>query len=200
MPATPLRAPAEYFGRHDRPSLTRAAVVVFVEAALTGIVSWLFVERVIAQVDVAPGERASMRSAVAGALVGVVLAFFLGWLLLAAVLHVFVWFADGERGFGTTLAVVGEAELVGVVLTPVTGLVLLNLAGQTPANPEAAAEFFRQVTAFTSPPLLVVSLLGTCWKAAVQGVGIAETQGMDAGKALVLAFVVGFVGFLLNLA
>lgn len=197
---TPLVAPSKYFSQYDRPSLARAAGIVFLEGIATALVLWLFMQRVIGRIDVTPAERAEAQSAVTGALVGVVVLLFVGWFLLAAILHVFVWFADGDRGFGTTLAVVGEAELVGVVLVPVTGLALLNLAGGTPSDPRAAAEFFQQAASYGTPLLLLVSLVGTCWKAAIQGVGLAESQGMDAGKAFVLTFVVGLVGFLLNLA
>ena len=197
-------APSEYFSQYDHPSLARAAGIVFVEGIATALVLWLFVQRVIAQVDVPPAERAEVQSAVIsaviGAVVSVVVLLFVGWFLLAAILHVFVWFADGDRGFGTTLAVVGEAELVGVVLLPVTGLALLNLAGGTPSDPQAAAEFFQQAASSDTPLLLLVSFVGTCWKAVVQAVGLAESQGMDAGKAFALTVVVGLVGFLLNLA
>jgi hypothetical protein len=197
-------APSEYFSQYDHPSLARAAGIVFVEGIATAVVLWLFMQRVIAQVDVPPAERAEVQSAVIGAVIGavvsVVVLLFVGWFLLAAILHVFVWFADGDRGFGTTLAVVGEAELVGVVLLPVTGLALLNLAGGTPSDPQAAAEFFQQAASSDTPLLLLVSFVGTCWKAVVQAVGLAESQGMDAGKAFALTVVVGLVGFLLNLA
>ena len=200
VPRTPLVVPSEYFSQYDHPSLARAAGVVFVEGIATALVLWLFVQRVIAQVDVPPAERAEVQSAVIGAVVSVVVLLFVGWFLLAAILHVFVWFADGDRGFGTTLAVVGEAELVGVVLLPVTGLALLNLAGGTPSDPQAAAEFFQQAASSDTPLLLLVSFVGTCWKAVVQAVGLAESQGMDAGKAFALTVVIGLVGFLLNLA
>jgi len=200
VPSTPLLAPQEYFRRHDRPSLARAAGIVLVEALATGVVLWLFMQRVIGQVDVSAGERARVQSIVTGAVVGVFFAIFVGWLLLAAILHVFVWFADGDRGFGTTAAVVGEAEIVGLVVLPLTTVALLNFAGQTPSDPQAAAEFFQRAASFNSPLLLLVSLVGTCWKAVLQGIGLAESQGMDAGKALVLTFVVGLIGFLINLA
>jgi hypothetical protein len=200
VPRTPLVAPVEYFHQHDRPSLARATGVVLVEGLATALVLWLFMQRVIARIDVTPAERAEAQSTVTGALVGVVLLLFVGWFLLAAILHVFVWFADGERGFGTTLAVVGEAEVAGAVLVPVTGVVLLNLAGQTPADPQAAAEFFQRAASSGTPLLLLVSFLGTCWKAAIQGHGLAESQGMAPEKALVLTVVVGLAGFLLGLA
>lgn len=105
VPRTPLVAPVEYFGQHDRPSLSRATGVVLVEGLATALVLWLFMQRVIARVDVTPAEL-----------------------------------------------------------------------------------------------LLLVSFLGTCWKAAIQGHGLAESQGMAPEKALVLTVVVGLAGFLLGLA
>ncbi len=61
-------------------------------------------------------------------------------------------------------------------LARATGVVLLNLAGQTPANPQAAAEFFQRAASSGTPLLVLVSFLGTCWKAAIQGHGLAESH------------------------
>ncbi|MFB6151276.1 MAG: YIP1 family protein [Haloarculaceae archaeon] len=200
VPRTPLRSPSEYFERRNRPSLAVGAGVVVAEALAITVAIWLFMQRVVARVDAPPGAESEIRSAVSGGLVAAFFGVVVGWVLLAAIVHVFMWFADAERGFGTTLAVVGEAELVGIVVLPVTTVALLNLAGQTPADPEAAAAFFRRAASFNSPLLLLVSLVSTLWKAAIQGYGLAVSHRVDAGKALVLTLVVGIVGFLLNLA
>ncbi|MEF8852904.1 MAG: YIP1 family protein [Haloarculaceae archaeon] len=199
MPRTPLVAPTSYFRQADRPSLARAAGIVLLEGVATGVALWFFMQRVLSRVDVSAAARAEVQSTVTGALAGVVVVLFVGWALLAAFLHVFVWFSGDNRGFGTTLAVVGEAELAGVVTLPLTTVALLALAGQTPSDPQAAAAFFRRATSFSSPLLLLVSFLTTCWKAAIQGFGLAESHGIDPGKALALTVVVGLLGFLVNL-
>jgi hypothetical protein len=134
-PFTPLVRPSEYFDPYDRPSMAVAAVVVAVQALGTAVAMWLFLQRVIAHVDAPPAEKAQVRSALGGAIVGVFVAIFVGWLLLAALLHLFVWFAGGQRSFGTTLAVTGEAELAGIVLLPVTTVGLISLLGQAPLEP-----------------------------------------------------------------
>jgi succinate dehydrogenase hydrophobic anchor subunit len=200
VPRTPLVNPVDYFRQADRPSLARAAGIVALEGAAVAVALWLFMQRVLSRMDVSAAERAEVQSTVTGALVGVVLALFVGWLLLAVLFHVFVWFSGDNRGFGTTLAVVGEAELAGVVTLPLTTVALLVLAGQTPADPQAAAEFFRRAASFNSPLLMLVSFVTTCWKAAIQGFGLAESHGMDTGRALALTVVVGLIGFLFNLA
>ncbi|WP_415379827.1 YIP1 family protein [Halosimplex sp. TS25] len=198
-PSTPLVDPSTYFRRHDRPSLAVAAGIVFAQAIGVSVAMWLFLQRVIAHVDVPPEERARAQGVLFGALVGVFVAIFLGWLLLAAILHLFVWLAGGSRGFGATLAVTGEAELAGVVLLPLTAVGLFTLLGQAPSDPAAFTDFFERATSFSSPVLLVSSLLGTLWTAAIQGFGLAESHDLPVEKMLVLAFVVGVVGFLLNL-
>jgi hypothetical protein len=199
-PSTPLLNPIGYFRRHDRPSLTVGVAIVFIEATAISIAMWLFLQRVMERVDTSAGAEPEIRSAFAGAAVGVFVAVFAGWLLLAAIVHVFLWFADADEGFWTTLAVVGEAELVGIALLPVTAFGLFSLAGHVPSDPAAAAEYFQQATSFSSPLLLLSSLVGTLWKAAIQGLGLSESHDVDPGNALALTFVVGVVGFLLNLA
>ncbi|MFC7140630.1 YIP1 family protein [Halosimplex aquaticum] len=198
-PSTPLVDPGTYFRRHDRPSLAVAAGVVSVQAAAISVAMWLFLQRVIAHVEAPPEEKAQAQGALVGATVGVFVAVFFGWLVLAAILHAFVWFAGGSRGFGTTLAVTGEAELTGLVLLPLTAVGLFTLLGQAPSDPAAFTDFFERATSFSSPVLLVSSLLGMLWTAAIQGFGLAEAHDLPVEKMLALAFVVGGVGFLLNL-
>ncbi|WP_436927912.1 Yip1 family protein [Halosimplex amylolyticum] len=198
-PSTPLVSPSRYFRRHDRPSLTVATGVVFAQAIGVSVAMWLFLQRVIAHVDAPPEEKARVQGALFGVLVGVFVAIFVGWLLVAAILHLFVWLAGSQRGFGTTLAVAGEAELPGIILLPLTAVGLLTLLGQAPSEPAAFTDFFERATSFSSPVLLASSLLGTLWTAALQGFGLAEAHDLPVEKMLALAFVVGIVGFLLNL-
>ncbi|QLH76688.1 YIP1 family protein [Halosimplex rubrum] len=198
-PSTPLVRPSEYFGRYDRPSMTAAFAIVLVQATGTAIAMWLFLQRVVAHVDAPPEEKAQVQGAVTGAIVGTFVAIFAGWLLLAALLHLFVWLAGGRRTFGTTLAVTGEAEIAGVVMLPVTTVGLIGLLGQAPSDPAAFVDFFERAASFSSPVLLVSSLLGALWTAAIQGYGLAVAHDLPVEKMLALAFGIGILGFLLNL-
>jgi len=198
-PSTPLRYPSGYFQRHDRPSLSIAAGVILTEAILISITVWLFLQQVMAQVNVSPAERASVNHAISGGIIGVFIGIFFGWLLFAAIFHVFVWFASGDRGFGTTLAVVGEADLVSIVLFPIAAAGLFMMVSEIPSNPAAAAEFLEQTGPYTSPLSLLASFVGFIWKAAVQGIGLAEAHGISVSKMLTLALVLGVLGFFSNL-
>ncbi|WP_436930176.1 YIP1 family protein [Halosimplex halobium] len=198
-PSTPLVRPSEYFDRYDRPSIAVAFAVVAVQAVGTAVAMWLFLQRVVAHVDAPPEEKAQVQSALGGAIVGVFVGIFVGWLLLAALLHLFVWFAGGQRSFGTTLAVTGEAEIAGIVLLPVTTVGLISLLGQAPSDPQAFVDFFERAASFSSPVLLVSSLVSTLWKAAIQGYGLGVAHDLPVGKMLALAFGVGILGFLVNL-
>ena len=198
-PLTPLRAPTAYFCRGDRPSLALAAGIVTAQALAVTVLVWLFMKRVIDRIGLSPSEASQIESALGGALVGVFVAVFVGWGLLAALVHVFMWFADAERGFGATLAVVGEAEIVGLVLLPVTAVGLYSLVGTIPADPQAAAEYMERATSSNTPLLVLTSFVGTVWKATIQGLGLATVHDIGPGKALALTFVLGFLGLLLNL-
>lgn len=198
-PHTPLRAPREYFQRYNRPSLTVGAGVVLAQALAFVVVIWLFVGRVFAHVDVPAGTVAD-RSAMIGPLFWLVVSMVVGWLVVAAILHVFVWFADGRRGFGTTLAIVGEAEFVGLVIVPVAAVALFGTIGGMPTDPEAAMAYIENASAMGTPLLNVVGFVGTIWRAVVTGYGLSVAQDIDHGKAFVLSFAVGLLGFLIGLA
>ena len=199
-PSTPLLRPRSYFERFDRPSLARGAGFVTANAVLLPVVLWWFVGTALGRLDAPQADLQRARNSVTGEIVFVFFAVFFGWVLLAAFFHLFVWFADGSSGFGTTLAVVGEAEVVTLLTLPVVVVVFQSLLGQLPSDPEAAAAFMRRAANRQQPSLLVVSLVGTVWRAVVTGYGLAEGHDMPTEKALALAFVVGILGFLLNLA
>lgn len=198
-PSTPLRNPLAYFRRVDRPSIGVAAGVVLVNAIATTALVWWFVDSALGRIDAPRDEIAQARDAVSGQLVVIFVSVFLGWLLLAAALHVFVWFADGDGGFGTTLAVVGEAEFVSFLVLPVVFAVFLSLLGQIPADPDAAADFLRRAAGRERPLLLLVSLVGTVWKAYITGHGLAEGHDVAREKTFALAAVFGILGFLIGL-
>lgn len=200
MRKTPLRSPSEYYRQVDRPSLSFGTAVVLVEATLVAVVVWVFVQRVMAQIDLTAAERADVSGMIVGGAVGVFVAVLLGWLLFGAILHVFVWFAGGDRGFGTTLAVVGEADLVSILLFPVAAVGLFTMVGDVPSDPAAAASFLERAGPYSSPIAMLSSFVGFVWRAVIQGIGLAEAHDLPVGKMLTLTFVLGFLGFVLNLA
>ncbi|WEL21517.1 YIP1 family protein [Halorhabdus sp. BNX81] len=199
-PTTPLRSPSEYFQRNDRPSLLLGAGIILSEAILVAILAWQFLRDVMAQIDMSPAERASVEGVINNGVFRIFISIFLGWLLIAAILHVFVWFADGDRGFGTTLAVVGEADLVSIVLLPVTAAGLFLMVGTVPSDPAEAARFLERTGVHSSAVGLFASIFGLVWKASIQGIGLAEAHDVSVSKMLTVTFVLGFLGFLLNLA
>lgn len=190
---TPLLYPHRYFERRDRPSLGVAAGVIFAQALVVGVGVYLFVSEVATRLDVAAGVRDRLASEAISQLIGFLFLVFVGWFLLAAVFHVFVWFADGDRGFGTTLAVVGEAELAPLVLTPITIVLLLGAASQVPQDPEAAVAFLERTSSFNTPALFLVSLVGQLWAAVITGVGLGIGHDVPVEKMLALAVVLATI-------
>jgi|GEM_PF-2249555 len=198
-PSTPFRSPADYFERLDRPSLAVGGVAVAAQSILVAAVIWWFMQGVLARLDAPPAARAKIESAVSGVIALTFVSVLVGWLLYAGVFHLFLWFADAERGFTTTLAVIGESELVSLLLLPASVLGFHLLLGQVPSDPQAAVDFFNRAAAFGSPVLLLVSLVGTVWKALIQSAGLAVVHDVAAEKTFLLAFAFGGAGFLLNL-
>lgn len=195
-PRTPLRNPA-YFARSDRPSLLIGTAVVVAEATLTALLVRWFLRALLARVDIPPE---AVRGAVESVPVVTFLSIVGGWLLVAALFHVILLLlSEPDRPFGTTLAVVGEAELVSLLLLPVTAVGLHLLVGQVPADPEAAVAFLQGVPRSGSPLLILTSLVRAVWTAAIQSVGLADAHGVSLGGTFALTFGFGLLGFLLTL-
>jgi len=199
MPKTPLLNPREYYESFEHPSLPFAAGIVLLEAVALSVILWVFLNRLFDRINTSPAARSEAGGMIGGAIFGIAVGVIVGWLLLAAILHVFVWFADGEGGFGTTLAVVGEAELVTIALLPVTAFGLFTVLGDVPADPAAAAEFLENATTTASPITLLTSFVTFIWQAVIQGIGLAVAHDIASEKMLVLTFVVGFLGLLFSL-
>jgi len=199
-PRTPLRHPAEYFERLDRPSVTVATGVVLLKAvALTAILYW-FVESVIGRIDAPQSEIYEVRSMLMNQLFWFAATVVVGWILSAAVIHLFVWFSDGDGGFLTTLAVVGEAELVSLLVLPVVVAVFYAVVGQVPSDPAAAADFLREIAGRQRPSLVAVSFVAALWKAFITAAGLVKGHRIGSDRAVVIAFGLGLLGFLAGLA
>jgi hypothetical protein len=196
-PRTPILDPYGYFRREKRPSLKIAAGVVTLEAILTAVVVWWFLNRVFAQIDLSAAEREAVGSATGGIFPALIAAAFFGWVVGGAILHAFMWFAGVERGFGATLAVVGEASMVSIVLMPLTLGGFVALVGQVPSDPDAAAEFLRQAANQQTGILLIVGLIRTLWIGVVQAIGLSEVHDITLGKTLLVVVGLGLLSFLI---
>jgi len=194
-PRTPLVSPAAYFGRSDRPSLRLAAGIVTLNALFTAILTWWFVTRALAQVDVSQTARDEALSEVSGLYPALFISVFIGWLLVAGVFHVFMWFAGAERGFGTTLAIVGEGMLVTLVTLPLILFGFMLVIEQVPSEPEAAVEFIQRTSNFNTDVLLLVGFVRVLWEGSVQAVGLSEVHDVSLGKAALVTIGLGLLIF-----
>ena len=199
VPRTPLRRPSAYFERRDRPSLGIAAGIMVGEAIAIGVVLWLFIKQLLSNVDTSGVDTGDVQSALMGEIFVFVVLTFAGWLILGVVLHTFMWFASANRGFWSTLAVIGETEWVAFVFIPVTGVVLMHVASQAPSDPQAALDYVQRATANSLPLLTLIGFVGTIWRAVVSGIGLSTVHDVPRGKAYAASFIVGIVGFLLGL-
>lgn len=190
--------PHRYLERHDRPSLSRGAGIVLTEAVVLSVAIWVFVQQVMGRIDIPATARSQVESVLTGQVVLLFFMVFLGWLILAAIFHVFVWFADGNGGFGTTLAVVGEAELAALVMLPVSLFALFGTVGQVPSDPQAAAQFLSRRAGFNTPLLVLVGFVSQLWVSIITGYGLADAHDVDRGKMLALAIVLGVLFFLIT--
>lgn len=197
-PRTPIVDPSGYFRREQRPSLRIAAGIVTLEAILTTVLVWWFVTRVFAQIDLSAAEREVVASELNGMFLVLFGSVFLGWVLVGAIFHAFMWFAGAERGFGATLAVVGEASLVSIVMMPLVLGGFVGVIGRVPSDPSAAFEFIRQTANQQTGILLVVGFIRTLWIGVVQAIGLSEVHDITLGKTLLVAVGLGLLSFLLG--
>ncbi len=191
-PRTPFVNPWRYYEREDRPSLAVAAGAVVVVAVSVPLTARLVVELV------SEGVEFAVVPAPEPPAVGVpdALGLLAAPVVVAAALHAFVWFADGEGGFGTTLAVVGEAALLDLLLVVPLAVFALSAPLALPAEPVTAREFARLMDGPTSlfrALLWLAALAAVAWKAGVRAVGLAEVHDVSP---LWTATVAGGLGLL----
>lgn len=197
-PRTPLLDPWGYFERTDRPTLERGLGFVFLTAVLVTIAVWIFVREVLGKLTATAAQREAAMGEMGVYYVAAFFGVVIGWLILSAVIHLYPWLFGSARGIGATLAIVGEAEIVNVVLFPLTIGGMMLVVGQIPADPAAAQEFISKPPRQLSPLLVVVGLVGTAWRAYIYAAGLAEVQGLTSTRAYVIAFGVSIVSFLIG--
>ncbi|WP_436901973.1 YIP1 family protein [Halovenus halobia] len=197
-PRTPILDPYGYFRRENRPSLKIAAGVLTLEAVLTSVIVWWFLKRTFAQIDLSAAEREAVGSAISGIFPALFAAVFFGWVLAGAIFHAFMWFAGAERGFGHTLAVVGEASMVSIALMPLVLGGFILVVGRVPSDPNTASEFIRQTANQQTGVLLIVGFIRVLWVGVVQAVGLSEVHDITLGRTVLMAVGLGLLGFLLG--
>lgn len=197
-PRTPIFDPFGYFRREQRPSLKIATGIITLEAVLVTVLAWWFVTRTFAQINLSTAEREAVASELNGMFLVLFGSVFLGWVLVSAIFHALMWFAGAERGFGATLAVVGESSLVSIVMTPLVLAGFVVVIERVPSNPNAASEFIRQTTNQQTGILLVVGFIRTLWVGVVQAIGLTEVHDITLDKTLLVAVGLGLLSFLLG--
>jgi hypothetical protein len=197
-PRTPIINPSRYFTRADRPSLKIAVGIVMLDALLTTLFVWWFVQQIFAQVELSASEREIVTSEANGMLPVVFFGVFLGWLLGSAIIHAFMWFAGADRGLAATLAVTGEAVIVSIVLMPLVVGGTVAVIGRVPSDPNAAVEFMRQVANRQIPILLLVGFVNVLWSGVVQAIGLSEVHDITLGKTLLVVIGLGLLGLLIG--
>jgi hypothetical protein len=197
-PRTPIINPDRYFGRADRPSLKIAVGIVMLDALLTTLFVWWFVQQIFAQIELSASEREIVTSEANGMLPVVFFGVFLGWLLGSAIVHALMWFAGADRGFEATLAVTGEASMVNIVLMPLVVGGTVAVIGRVPSDPNAAVEFMRQVANRQIPILLLVGFVNVLWSGVVQAIGLSEVHDITLGKTLLVVIGLGLLGLLIG--
>jgi len=183
-PRTPLLRPKAYYERFDSPSLEIAVLAVGANAVALVAVLWWFLTAVAARVE---GPSAGLGDAMGAVVPSVLVSVVLGWLLLAAILHLVVRYAGGDGDVWTTLAVVGETNLVSLAMMPGMVAVFYLLLGDVPADPEAAAAFFERTLGRSQVEFHAVSLVTTVWSAVILGYGFEAGHDLAGGTAFAIA-------------
>lgn len=151
------------------------------------------------QVDV--GDR--IWEAFVGRLPLVFVGFVLGWLLVAGGLHLLANLGDPDGSFGRTLAIVGWAQVPGLLQTVVAlGSFYLALQGTTIASdPGVAVEQLRGLTT-TGVGLVgtVGAVVATLWQAYIWRHGLEHARRVDATTARAAAGILAAVVILFSLA
>lgn len=170
-----------------------AVGLVVVDALATSILTWAFVQSMLATLDASPSAVSQAQGSVTFVTPAMFLGHVAGYLLVGAVFHAILRLADTDRGFGRTLAVVGESAVVSLVFLPLRALGLFLLLDRVPSNPEPALEFVGGLQTESSL-LLAAALVAALWQAVVQGYGLARVHDKPADDLVFAAIVVGLVG------
>ncbi|MCD2198567.1 YIP1 family protein [Halobacterium sp. KA-4] len=201
-PRTPLSRPRRYFeerGFDLRPAVAAVGVAALVLAAALYGFAALFVRRVR---RAGHGDAASeVWSLLSAEIVGIVVLFFVGWVIVAGILHLLARAVIGHEGtFRETLAVAGWGT-VPSILNTVFAFAVLAFVLQS-ASFDTSETFARQFrSTFRSTGLLrgAFTFVVAGWQTYIYTEGLYVEFDADEGSALVVAAVVAYGGWLLSL-
>ncbi|WP_460918986.1 Yip1 family protein [Salinarchaeum chitinilyticum] len=131
---------------------------------------------------------------------------FIGWLIAWAVgailLHVAAKVADGEGSMGETFAIAAWSGVPSVVTSMPAILVIsraLESAELTLEDPDATIQAIEAAIAQVEPLLLVFTLIGTTWQAAIWYGGLRGRHRLQVGAAAVIAGLFWAISFAMTL-
>ncbi|WP_353635151.1 YIP1 family protein [Halobacterium sp. NMX12-1] len=201
-PRTPLSRPRRYFQQRGFdlwPAVAAVGVAaVALAAALYGFAA-LFVRRLR---QAGHGDAANeVWSLLSSEIVGLVFAFFVGWVVVAAVMHALGRLVIGHDGeFRETLVVAGWGTVPSILNTVFAFAVLAFALQSAPLDtPEAFVRQFRSTIGSTGLLRGAFTFVVAGWQTYVYTEGLYVEFDADEGSALLVAVVVAYGGWLLSL-
>ena len=192
-------AAMKYIAEH--PYIEDSALIVGLLAILGAINGYITQSKIIYDYSGfpsgAPSETISIVMSVISPLVGV----FVGWLLVAAVVHIVAMALGGEGEFKQTASIVGYSYVPVVVATAVV-VIMMSMVEPlyvtiSESNPFAVMDMMKDI--YTNPIYIAVMLLGIVsriWAVALQFMGMKEAHKISGG-ASAIAVGIPFVIYLL---
>lgn len=197
-PRTPLLNPEAYFAREGRPTTLRALGIVLVSALLSALAAMILYEVIVRQMDVPNRGASIIIQATKNYVIAVFVSGLLFWFLESIVIHPLIWAGRPERDFDRTAAVVGEAEIVSIVLSPAVMLSIFLFTGAVPSEPQAAVRFLEQPRWLFSPVSTAIGVVSLIWRAWILGTGLHVVHESPRIWAFAVAFGVSIGGWVLG--
>lgn len=200
-PRTPLLHPRTYF--EDRGFDLAPAAGAVGAAALALVLVFVGFGVVLSNRLSSAGHGAAadeVWSVFGGYVFGIVVALFVGWFIMAGVLHVLARAVVSHHGsFGETLAVVGWGSAPSVLSAGVAFVFLATAVGDASmASPDAFAADFRAELASTTFARNVVSFLVTGWQTYIFASGVSVAFEDYSGAAWLVSGFVAYGAWLLS--
>jgi hypothetical protein len=128
--------------------------------------------------------------------------FLILWLVLAVVLHVGAWLADGTGRFGETMAVTAFGMVPSLVATAVGGAMLVVLAAQADLSGSSTEVLLAELRGFQAGvsglAFLLVQIGAGAWQAFLWAGGLRVTHEISRRAALTVGVAVAVVLVLLS--
>jgi len=202
-PRTPIRRPREYFEQHGF-QLAPAAAAVGAGALSLVVALVVFGFLLVGQLQRAGGSgdlSSTVWSTLGGYLVGVVFAIAIGWLIVAAVLHLLARLVVGHDGrFEQTLVVAGWGALPTVLTSFIAlGALAVALGDVSATTPRAFAEQFQANVQSASLVTGAVGFVVAGWETYLYGHGLSVAFDERATGPFLVGGLVAYGGWLLSL-